>query len=276
LLKTVRNSAMIAVPGLQTGVQQLASRRLLPRAVWSRLQPIGRLTLSLPGDRKFVYVATADDQLARSAVWTNFADWERLTTAFVAGVAEDVRNFVDVGAHTGIYSLIVAAVNPAAGISAFEPNQSVMPWLEENVRANGIAGIALSGLALSDVAGETKLVLPDDVTAAAIAATTVRTGPTVVVRTARGDDVISTRPVDLVKIDVEGHELAVLHGMERIITEDRPAFIIECLGESLDPVRLFLSGFGYRQCHYFGARELMTVDQDLRRDPACANFLFEP
>jgi hypothetical protein len=50
---------------------------------------------------------------------------------------------------------------------------------------------------------------------------------------------VETRPIDdylfpsvgFIKIDVEGHELAVLRGAERTITEQRPNLLIECNDE---------------------------------------------
>ena len=42
----------------------------------------------------------------------------------------------------------------------------------------------------------------------------------------RLDDVIA-EPVGFIKIDVEGHELAVLEGAERILREHRPVLLVE-------------------------------------------------
>jgi Methyltransferase FkbM domain len=48
--------------------------------------------------------------------------------------------------------------------------------------------------------------------------------------------------VGLAKIDTEGHELAVLHGMRKLIERDHPVLIVEA--NSADVV-VFLEGLGY-------------------------------
>ena len=40
-------------------------------------------------------------------------------------------------------------------------------------------------------------------------------------------DSVITEPVGLIKIDVEGHEIAVLRGAETLIRRDRPVLIVE-------------------------------------------------
>jgi hypothetical protein len=50
-------------------------------------------------------------------------------------------------------------------------------------------------------------------------------------------------PIRLIKVDVEGHELAALRGMRRLLERDRPVLIIK--GRSPE-VAGFLSGFGYQ------------------------------
>ena len=46
------------------------------------------------------------------------------------------------------------------------------------------------------------------------------------------DDIVS-RPVDILKLDVEGAELDVLRGAVRIMTEDKPIVLMELHSENL-------------------------------------------
>jgi FkbM family methyltransferase len=50
-------------------------------------------------------------------------------------------------------------------------------------------------------------------------------------------------PVRLVKVDAEGHDLAVLKGMIRILREDQPSLIVE---DKSDDMVAFLEPLGYR------------------------------
>jgi hypothetical protein len=69
------------------------------------------------------------------------------------------------------------------------------------------------------------------------------------VPTRRLDDYDAIEPVGCIKIDVEGHEDAVLRGATRILSRDHPALIIEIeerhKPHAVSTVRGFLEGLGY-------------------------------
>jgi FkbM family methyltransferase len=53
--------------------------------------------------------------------------------------------------------------------------------------------------------------------------------------------------VSFIKIDVEGHEIAVLEGAMRTLTECRPVLLLESNEPKLTQVRSFLSAIGYEE-----------------------------
>lgn len=53
--------------------------------------------------------------------------------------------------------------------------------------------------------------------------------------------------IDLIKIDVEGHELEVLNGARKTIERDRPVLIIEDNEQQSTAIRQLLEGLGYEQ-----------------------------
>ncbi len=72
---------------------------------------------------------------------------------------------------------------------------------------------------------------------------------------AKLDDLLGDRRVGIVKVDVEGHELAVLHGAERAIADRRIRDIIfEDHGEPPTPAMQFLENHGY---------EIFSLDHSL-------------
>ena len=52
--------------------------------------------------------------------------------------------------------------------------------------------------------------------------------------------------IDLIKIDVNGHELSVLKGLSKIIKRDKPALIIET-GEDIKIIGRYLKKYGFEK-----------------------------
>jgi FkbM family methyltransferase len=138
---------------------------------------------------------------------------------------------VDVGANVGYITSLAAARAGAGGeVIAYEPHPGVFGLLQRNAgrwRAQpGIAEVQLHQAAVSEAPGTAELasgprfgenmgvaaLRADDDTAAGIEGATVFR-----VDVRRLDDALPDRPVGLLKIDVEGHELGVLRGAQRLM-----------------------------------------------------------
>jgi len=75
------------------------------------------------------------------------------------------------------------------------------------------------------------------------------------------------RPPDLVKLDAEGAELAVLQGAQGIISRTPPLWLMEmeektlkAAGASKEAIQDFLAGYGYRAAHLKKGRWHATAD----------------
>lgn len=108
---------------------------------------------------------------------------------------------------------------------AFEPHPGNAEKLRTNVAYNGLADdVTLLERALGDEAGAASLHLSEswDTMHSLVAG---RDGPTTRVEAVPGDDVAAERGrPDVVKIDVEGAELAVLSGMPDVLRTCRTVF----------------------------------------------------
>ncbi len=51
--------------------------------------------------------------------------------------------------------------------------------------------------------------------------------------------------IDLIKIDVNGHELSVIKGLSKIIQRDKPALIIET-GDDIKIIEKYLKKYGFK------------------------------
>lgn len=134
--------------------------------------------------------------------------------------------FCDIGANIGNHSLYVAKFLHAESIVLFEPNPAAIALLECNLFLNGIQDLCdrrYLGVGLSDS--------PQDGVAMRTpkrnlgGARVIEGGGEISLIT--GDEALDGQVFDLVKIDVEGMELAVLAGMSGVIDKTRPKIFIE-------------------------------------------------
>lgn len=134
---------------------------------------------------------------------------------------------VDVGACVGGWTLAQLMAAPNAVVQCVEPNPAAWPYLLNNVGWN--KRVRLNRHAASDVDGRVTL-HPDQ----------SNLGKTSIYGQGEALSVLATRldgqiesPVDLLKIDAEGHEIHVLAGAERILRESRPLVLVEVLREQM-------------------------------------------
>jgi len=139
--------------------------------------------------------------------------------AFTLLASKD-KVFVDVGAHVGYYAVRMAKLYKH--VYVFEPNPDNRAGLMLNMELNGLDNVTVYPYALGDSEGVTKFYLKST-SSSLIPVPDAYDVIDVAVK--RMDDVIDC--ADVVKIDVEGWELHVLKGMERIIDECKPAIEIE-------------------------------------------------
>jgi FkbM family methyltransferase len=153
----------------------------------------------------------------------------------------------DVGANAGLFTLLLARLVGRTGkVIAVEPSPRAITAFKGNVTRNPrLEGrVTLLEVAASDSEGVTALW--GDGSAFA------RLAPDgeCLVRTARLDTLALPAP-NLVKLDVEGHELGALVGMRFTLERHRPVLFIEFHGTGMPSrdcdteVRTMLQSFGY-------------------------------
>lgn len=158
---------------------------------------------------------------------------------------------VDVGANLGYTSVLLAKrVGDAGRVVAYEPNEELSDRLHGNLVRNQVADrVELRGCALSERPGTGRFIVPESAEA--------NEG---LGRLAEGDDQgmgktvelssidhdFPTDDIDVLKIDVEGHEAAVLRGAERSLREGRTRHVVfeEHEGPTSETCQL-LQSWGY-------------------------------
>ncbi len=141
--------------------------------------------------------------------------------------------FYDVGANVGFFSLLAARrVGEAGEVWAFEPAPKQARAIRRNARRNRLDNIHVIEAAVAAAPGEGTLALAEHPGGAALlgaAAPPPDAAGTRPVRVVSVDSVVDegAPPPRLVKIDVEGAELAVVEGMTRTIETHRPWILCE-------------------------------------------------
>lgn len=168
----------------------------------------------------------------------------RLLRILVAG-----RTFVDIGANRGLYSFAALAAG-AKSVIAVEPVPRLAVDLQRRL---GDHGVVREG-AISSTTGTATLLIPEVSGAARDTRSTLapmagNRGKTLTVRTERLDDLDIPRDAVL-KIDVEGHEEAVLASGTALLRHRPPvALIVEAEERQVagSPVRILdsMMEFGY-------------------------------
>lgn len=190
------------------------------------------------------------------------------------------RISVDVGAHFGEFTIFMRFFS--ASVIAFECN----PALANGLKTRFGASVDIRPDAVSNVSGTAQLRIPKlraevNLGRATIEGSNELRGDftdvlLVPVKTVRLDDVVAGR-VGLIKVDVEGHEMAVLEGAARILREDRPNLIVELEERHsagiLEKGFGLLKGLGY-QASYLSNGRLIPYALGDNAPPGLWNYVF--
>ncbi|MBV9377944.1 MAG: FkbM family methyltransferase [Alphaproteobacteria bacterium] len=202
---------------------------------------------SADGSIRFVFGNRDNrDHIASFIRAKGLASYEAPTPSVFVHLARQVAGLVlDVGANTGVFALLAAAANPQLCVCAFEPLESVRELLRENLAYNpGLASrIAVEPFALSRANGSFPFfeTINDQgliTTSSSLELEHAQQvgdfrSSSVVTRTLDGwAEALGRAAIELVKIDVEGHEDAVIEGAQKTIDRHRPFIILEILGPS--------------------------------------------
>ena len=186
----------------------------------------------------FGILVLAGDQAIGQAIAVT-GDYEPVVSRTIRGLLKPGGVFVDVGANYGWHSLGAArTVGPGGRVISIEPNPRNAGLLRRSAAANGFSHLTVVAVAAGDADGfgalETdgsngRIVAIDTEITEALACSFV-------VPLRRLDGILEIdvdRPVDVMKIDVEGFELAALNGGRAVIERDRPVIVTEFFPRAL-------------------------------------------
>lgn len=164
--------------------------------------------------------------------------------------------FLDIGAHAALYSIIVKTRSPGTEVHAFEPDRNNLCQLYANLFVNRLHdAITVHEHGISSTGGTVSFNNSDATSSRGTRRIASDGNATIEVR--RLDDVMpASDRVIMLKIDVEGHELAVIEGAQALLRSNRCFLQIESSGAALEALTTKMTTFGYRLVksmgdHYF-------------------------
>lgn len=216
-------------------------------------------------DIKFKLLSNPSDDLFSLLRSNRLNRWEPGSLELWTSICQRSSTVVDIGAYSGIYSILAAKIGVPNVISV-EPNPNTRDRLQRNLFLNQIESCTIlssplgseSGVKLGLFVPESSVMpsrmslessgaryLDSDVNAVTI--DDVRWLRMETHETSRLDDLVNRDiRVDAMKIDAEGMEIQVLRGSEEILRKFQPHLIIETWSdETTDYLNAYLKGFGY-------------------------------
>lgn len=187
--------------------------------------------------------------------------WEPYSLKYWTELCGKADYIIDVGANTGIYSLIAKEISPNATVVAFEPVKRMYAKLKKNIELNKYDILCVEK-ALSNFNGET--IIFDNVNSEhsySITLTKNKSPNSLQVEDSKIsviklDTFIQENnlsKIDLMKIDVERHEPEVLEGFKDYLILFQPTMLIEILDDGIAVrVQELLQGIPYL---YFNINE---------------------
>jgi FkbM family methyltransferase len=269
----------LSIPGTQY-IFALIRMFVIPSYRWRRLLRFkGVFELSV--DNLNFKLASYGNTIENELFWLGASGWEGRATSAWKKLSEQSAVIFDIGANTGLYSLIGAIANPSASVFAFEPLTEVMSRLKRNLELNKVKVNACQ-MALSNEDGHGKIFALYTISGTFDQATLNETkyqGPAVRYETVKKrrlssfieDNAIAR--VDLMKIDVETFEPQVLLGMGHYLQLYAPTVLLEILNENVaTAVTMAIAGIDY-QYYKIDEKKGYFLTENLIPDMNGNNFL---
>lgn len=176
-------------------------------------------------------------QIENEIFWDGLAEgWEKESFKLWIKLSRTSEVIFDIGANTGVYSLISKSLNPQAKVYAFEPVKRVYQKLVANAELNNYDIVSIDK-AVSSYDGEATFF---DSKEEHIYSVTINLEQrendlrteltkTEVIKLDTFIEQEKLTKVDLVKMDVETHEPEALEGFQFYLNKFRPTILIEIL-----------------------------------------------
>ena len=186
-----------------------------------------------------------DDLVPLKYFWKD--KYEQLSLNLWYEFTREINNFhIDVGSHTGIYTIVGNLNKELNNIISLEPYYINFSRMLSNLKLNQISLDNSFLFAASNETGITKFKTLTHIKQHTSGGSIQKDGNHEVKKIKLDDIDIGEKKISTIKIDTEGHEYEVLLGSQNIIKNFRPNIIIEINKNSAQNCLNYLKEYGYK------------------------------
>lgn len=257
----------------------------LEKEVLPRWRLSGRIPLQV-GQLKFYMFAECDDFLVDTLFYDTIDEKPELI--LFSDFAKCSKTIFDIGANTGVFSVLASKANGEAEIFAIEPYSVNATRLKKNLEFNAIGNVQVKEIAVGSIDTELLLSVPSDKRICQVSSVNREFSKNffskeVIFEEVRVpcrtiDSIVQAGKIsliDLIKIDVETHEIEVFKGGGNTIRDNRPIIFCEVFVD--EERELFFNDFLKSYDYYlFLITPVGLVRLDKMEKTYFRNFLFSP
>lgn len=240
--------------------RQFRSFLKLPHCLYQHLQFNEHFSVNIDSSNSLLlYNRTC---IENEIFWNGvFGSWEQSSLLLWTSLCKVCHGAIfDIGANNGVYSLIAAASTDSSTIHAFEPHPTFYSNLVDHISLNMYDDrIKSIPLAISDTSNDSQI------------ADYAKVGNYFNAKCISFDrycESYVTCSVDLIKVDIEGMEMAFFAGAMKTLKKHRPTIIIEILDGCISKEQeTYLLDLGY---------SFFTIDDNTLSPPTPVSTLRSP
>jgi len=170
---------------------------------------------------------------------------EPILTDLLRSLISEGMTVVDIGGNIGYFPLIESRlVGPTGKVIVFEPSPVSFSFLQRNIEANKAFNIVARNLAIGNHKGSATLYTFERANWNSLVLQNRECKSAIKVELVTLDELLGSEPrVDVIRMDVEGYECKIIHGMRNILKRHKPLLVLELHANlvSLEDIAEFLN-----------------------------------
>jgi len=237
---------------------------------FSRIPVVGVFTLKNIKGNEYKIYANGYDPIASEAFWKQ--GYEENLMKHLSEFGKNAEYFFDIGANTGFLTINMGLMPKVKKVFSFEPLPIAFEILQTNIKLNNLKNCEAFKIGIGDKCSKLSFYVPNVKSipsSSSLDKNFYRSTEEIKIDVITLDSFIEVnkiKKVDLVKIDVEGMELSVLHGMQNILINFRPIIFCEILTtEKQKQIYDYIWKNSYKMFQIFG-NKLLDYDTNLCND----------